>query len=144
MDFVGIVAAHHAAIAAMLLGAWIAITRAFLVVRPGATLQLLSRSLEHAGRVRRWGVGLLILVGAPLVSVGLGNRAEPLGQVLIGLGIAGSSGFLWMVLRPRFFAKAITSLLTRMGGTDSASWRALGAVGVLFGLAILAWGWRVS
>ncbi len=142
MDFVGIVSAHQAAVVVVYLGVWITVTRLALAIRPASTLRFLSLSLQREKHVRGAGALFLIAIGMPMVWAGLGNQTEPLGQVLLILGLVGIVAFSWMVLHPGSFGRAFSELVTRPANADYGGWRVLGITGALIGLAIALVGWR--
>ena len=76
-----------------------------------------------------------------MVWAGLGNQTEPLGQVLLILGLAGIVAFSWMVLHPGSFGRVFAELVTRPPNADYGGWRVLGITGALIGVAIALVGW---
>lgn len=127
-------------IVSIVLGLSIAISRAFLVVAPAATLRWFAERISTEARTRAFGASMLILPAA-MIWAGASEDSGLAGVLLIfGLFILFAIvGWLWAF--PRSYMEFCGAFLPHDENSSMVGWRVLGLLGVAIGLVFIYYGW---
>ena len=123
------------AIVLVLLGLMIALTRAPLIVAPEATRAFYLKWFETDGRMRALG-GLVVAMGLLMIWAAYGETGTA-ASLVYGLGLFMAALAAFFAALPGPARNLATSIWSKF---STATLRTLGAVAVIFGLAIAAYG----